>query len=74
MDGSADNEILHLTGCYQSSERGTMIVPEYLPRRTTPPGEPLFVEGCYHNFELNLYYRSLQQNVQDRTDAYLSSH
>ena len=73
MDGSADNEIVHLTGCYQSSERGTMIVPDISPK-DYPPGEPLFVEGCYHNFELNLYYRSLQQNVLDRTDAYLSSH
>lgn len=70
MDGSADNEIVGLTGCYQSPDRGTMIVPDISPK-DFPPGEPLFVEGCYHNFELNLYYRSLQQNVRDRTEAYL---
>ena len=73
MDGSADNEIQGLAGCYQSPERGTMIVPDISPK-DFPPGEPLFVEGCYHNFELNLYYRSLQKNVQDRTTAYLSTH
>lgn len=69
MDGSADHEIIGLTGCYQSPLRGTMIVPDISPK-DYPPGEPLFVEGCYHNFELNLYYRSLQQNVRDRTEAY----
>ena len=69
MDGSADHEIIGLTGCYQSPQRGTMIVPDISPK-DYPPGEPLFVEGCYHNFELNLYYRNLQQNVKDRVQAY----
>lgn len=71
MDGSADNDQVGLTGCYRSSERGTLIVPDVDPV-DYPPGEPLFVEGCYHNFELNLYYRSVQQNVKDRVAAYLT--
>lgn len=71
MDGSADHDQVGLTGCYRSAERGTLIVPDIDPV-DYPPGEPLFVEGCYHNFELNLYYRSLQQNVRDRVAAYLA--
>ncbi len=71
MDGSADNDRPHLTGCYQSPERGTMIVPDISPE-AYPPGEPLFVEGCYHNYELQLYYRSVQENVQTRINAYFS--
>ncbi len=71
MNGSADQDQPHLTGCYQSPDRGTMIVPDISPA-DYPAGEPIFVEGCYHNFELNFYYRSVQQNVQDRVTAYLT--
>lgn len=71
MDGSADNIQPHLTGCYQSPERGTILVPDIDPKEY-PPGEPLFVEGCYHNFELQLYYCSVQKNVNDRVAAYLA--
>ena len=48
-----------------------MIVPDISPE-AYPPGEPLFVEGCYHNYELQLYYRSVQENVQTRINAYFS--
>lgn len=70
MDGRADGDVVHLTGCYRSPERGTLIVPDISPEEF-PPKEPLFVEGCYHNYELNLYYRSLEENVKKRVEAYL---
>lgn len=70
MDGSADNDRPHVTGCRQSAQRGTMLVPDISPA-DYPPGEPVFVEGCYHNYELQLYYRSVQANVGNRVAAYL---
>lgn len=71
MDGSATNERVGFTGCYRDPDRGTLIVPD-ISVEEFPPGEPVFVEGCYHNYELELYYRSLQENVKTRVDAYLS--
>ncbi len=73
MDGSADHERVGYTGCYRDPQRGTIIVPD-ITTDEYPPGEPVFVEGCYHNYELELYYRSLQENVKTRVDAYLASH
>lgn len=71
MDGRADNDVVGLTGCFRSPERGTLIVPD-VSVEDFPPKEPLFVEGCYHNYELNLYYRSVQENVKKRVQAYLA--
>ena len=71
MDGTVDEDPDGLVGCYRSAERGTLIVPGLDPA-DYPPGEPIFVEGCYHNYELNFYYRSVQQNVKDRVEAYLT--
>ena len=71
MDGRADGDVVGLTGCYRSPERGTLIVPD-ISVEEFPPKEDLFVEGCYHNYELNLYYRSLQENVKKRVEAYLA--
>lgn len=71
MDGSMDDDPEGLVGCYRSVERGTLIVPGLDPA-DYPPGEPIFVEGCYHNYELNFYCRSVQQNVRDRVEAYLT--
>ena len=72
MDGTADQDQVGLLGCRQSPDRGTMLVDDIDPK-DYPPGEPVFVEGCYHNFELQFYYRSVQQNVKDRIDAYLQN-
>lgn len=69
MDGSFTNERVGFTGCYRDPDRGTIIVPD-ISVEEFPPGEPVFVEGCYHNYELELYYRSLQENVKTRVDAY----
>jgi len=71
MDGTADRDQVGLLGCYQSPSRGTMLVADVSPK-DYPPGEPIFVEGCYHNFELSFYYRSVQQNVRDRVDAFFA--
>lgn len=72
MDGSISQEIPALTGCYRSPERGTLIVTDISPE-DYPPGEPLFVAGCYHNYELQFYYRSVQKNVHTRIEAFLST-
>ena len=49
-----------------------MLVPDITPAEY-PPGEPVFVEGCYHNYELQFYYRSVQANVAHRVEAYLAA-
>ena len=72
MDGRADNDQPGLLGCYQDPYRGTMIVSDVSPK-DYPPGEPIFAEGCYHNFDLAFYYRSVQRNVKDRVNAYLEA-
>lgn len=69
MDGSFTNERAGFTGCYRDPDRGTIIVPD-ISVEEFPPGEPVFAEGCYHNYELELYYRSLQENVKTRVEAY----
>ena len=73
MDGRADNDLPGLLGCVQSPDRGTMLVSD-ISARDYPPGEPIFVEGCFHNFDLQFYYRSVQENVKTRVAAYLQSH
>ena len=71
MDGRADGDQVGLMGCAQDPVRGTMIVSD-VSTEDYPPSQPLFVEGCYHDYELHFYYRSVQQNVRDRVAAYLS--
>lgn len=69
MDGSTSNERIGYTGCYRDPQRGTIIVPD-IDIAEYPPGEPVFVEGCFHDYELELFYRSLQENVATRVTAY----
>lgn len=72
MDGSTYEEIPGETGCYRSPTRGT-IIPMDINSQDYPPKEDLFCDGCYHNYELNLYYRSVQKNVKTRIDAYFGA-
>lgn len=69
MDGSYTNAREGYSGCYRDPDRGTIIVPD-IDVAEYPPGEPVFVEGCYHNYELELYYWSLRENVSARVEAY----
>lgn len=73
LDGTVDQIQPQLTGCYQSTQRGTLIVPDISPE-DYPPGQPLFAYGCYHNYELELYFCSLKKNIADRCSAYQQLH
>ena len=71
MSGVAREPIPYITGCYRDQERGTIIPVDITPEEY-PPKEDLFVEGCYHDYELNLYHVSVRENVKNRTEQYLS--
>lgn len=42
--------------------------------RGLPPGLSLFSEGVYHLYDYQFFYRSLQENVAVRLNAYLRAH
>jgi len=71
MKGTIIEEIPQLTGCYRSPERGTLIVPDISPEDFAPSRD-LFVPGCYHDYDLELFYFSVRDNVKTRVEAYLS--
>ena len=72
MQGQVIDEIPHLTGCYRSPDRGTLILPDISPEEFDPSRD-LFVPGCYHDYDLELFYRSVQKNVKTRVEAFIKS-
>ena len=53
--------------------RGSLKVPDVSPA-DYPPGLSLFSEGVYHLYDYQFFYRSLQENVAVRLNAYLRAH
>ena len=70
-DGNITKEINHLTGAYIDDARGTLKVTDISPAEY-PAGLELFVDGIYHLYDYQFFYRNLEKNVQTRMDAYLS--
>ena len=60
-----------LTGAYLDEERGTLKVTDIDPEVYTAT-LPTLGPGVYHLYDYQFFYRNLQQNVQDRIQAYLS--
>ena len=71
--GEIVTEIPHLTGAYIDPVRGSLKVPDVSPA-DYPPGLSLFSEGVYHLYDYQFFYRSLQENVAVRLNAYLRAH
>lgn len=71
--GEIVTEIPHLTGAYIDPVRGSLKVPDVSPA-DYPPGLSLFSEGVYHLYDYQFFYRSLQENVAVRLNAYLRAY
>ena len=70
-EGKITDEIPALTGAYLDEERGTLKVTDIDPEVYTAT-LPTLGPGVYHLYDYQFFYRNLQQNVQDRIQAYLS--
>ena len=70
MDGSVVTEIPQLCGCYIDPVRGTLKVTDVTPEQY-PPLLTLLPEGSYHIYDYMFFYRSLQENVVNRLEAWL---
>ncbi|MBO5534448.1 MAG: DUF3089 domain-containing protein [Clostridia bacterium] len=70
-EGKITDEVQTLTGAYLDEERGTLKVTDIDPEVYTAT-LPTLGPGVYHLYDYQFFYRNLQQNVQDRIQAYLS--
>ncbi|OUO61649.1 hypothetical protein B5F74_03205 [Collinsella sp. An271] len=68
--GEIKSEIDQLTGAYIDEERGALKVPD-VSEDDYPAGLSIFEDGVYHLYDYQFFYRNLQENVEDRLDAYL---
>lgn len=67
--GEIKKEIPHLTGAYLDAERGTLKVPDVIPKDYA---NSLFPDGVYHLYDYQFFYRNLQENVKLRVETYLA--
>ena len=70
-DGSIKREDIGLCGCYIDPDRGALKVTD-IDSADYPNVLTALPEGSYHLFDYQFFYRNLQQNVQTRTEAFLS--
>ena len=68
--GEITSEIDQLAGAYIDEERGALKVPD-VSEDDYPAGLSIFEDGVYHLYDYQFFYRNLQENVEDRLDAYL---
>ena len=69
--GTIVTEIPQLTGAYLDDARGALKVTDVTPEEY-PPVLSIFSDGVYHLYDYQFFYRSLQENVGVRLDAYLA--
>ncbi len=67
--GEIETEIPHLTGAYIDEERGALKVTDISPE-DYPAGLSIFIDGIYHLYDYQFFYRNLQENVKTRIAAY----
>lgn len=63
------SEVPEFTGAYIDPERGTLKVTD-VSREDYPALLPGFIEGNYHIYDYQFFYRNLEKNVKVRTDEY----
>ena len=68
-EGTIQEEVPALTGAYLDAERGTLKVTDIDPEVYNAT-LPILGPGVYHLYDYQFFYRNLQQNVQDRIQAY----
>ena len=59
-----------LTGAYISPERGTLITPDIDTAEFSGHGFP---DGVYHLYDVEFFYRNLQENVLTRYNAWMEA-
>lgn len=59
-------------GAYLDPERGTLIVTD-IDTNQYPPVLSIFPDGALHLYDNFLFFVNLQENIKDRTDAFLQS-
>ena len=69
--GSVVAEINEFTGAYIDETRGSLKLPD-VPIDEYSLELDIFKPGEYHWFDLQFFYKNLQDNVDKRIDAYLS--
>lgn len=69
--GEITEEIPELTGAYIDPVRGALKVTDVTPEEY-PASLSIFEDGVYHLYDYQFFYRNLQENVNVRTEAYLS--
>lgn len=70
-DGEIVEEINALCGAYIEPVRGALKVTD-VDSNAFPANIPNLPEGSYHIYDYQFFFRNLQENVQDRLNAYLS--
>lgn len=70
-EGEILEEIPALTGAYLDAERGTLKVTDIDPE-VYKNTLKILGPGVYHLYDYQFFYRNLQQNVRDRTRAYIA--
>lgn len=70
-EGNIVEEIPQLTGAYIDDARGALKVTEVTPEEYGP-GLDVFEEGIYHLYDYQFFYRNLEENVQDRIEAFVT--
>lgn len=69
--GGIRSEEAGLCGCYIDTERGIVKVTD-VRAEDYPPIVPGLPDGAYHIYDYQFFFRSLQQNVEERVEQYLS--
>lgn len=67
--GNITNEVKGLCGCYIDEARGVLKVTDIDPA-DFPAYLTLLPEGAYHIYDYQFFYRSLQENVDNRIKIY----
>ncbi len=70
--GTIALEVNELCGCYIDETRGVLKVTDIDPK-DYPAYLDLLPEGGYHIYDYQFFFRSLQQNVQNRVEKYKGS-
>lgn len=68
-EGNIVTEIPELTGAYIDEERGALKVVDVTPKEY-PAVLDIFEDGIYHLYDYQFFYRNLEENVQDRIEAF----
>ena len=69
-DGEIVNEIKNLCGCFIDDERGVLKVSD-IDSKDYPAIIKFLPNGSYHIYDYMFFFRNLQENVNDRINAFM---